>query len=522
MKSRTRPPLLLFLFLALCPCLWLANPPQARAAGKPDRTPVALLVVGELKDPKARAHEEALVRRFQDIRKKSGLTPADLPILTYHMDVDAERKYCEGRLGVRRNELLFAGLALLAADRLPSQVIEGQARVQDVKKAAEELGVMALARTGTSAGELGQAPDLPVAYADESARGDVAFRQQDYASAFQHYLKAARARPEEWRGVYRQALTLAAMRRYSEAETVALAATALAPDNPLPHTILAVAIAAQSRFEEAQTEFRKAIALAPGWAMPHDSLAEFAMSRKIWDVARAEALEASRLDPRLASPHFVLGTMGIREWKLDEACAQFEEALRLRPDWGLACEMLGWARIMRGDFPAAARAFDQQGRLEPTSAAPLIGHAMILYYQQKPAPALALFARARRVEPRNPMTPALEAFALAALGKGTEAMGAAREALARSPRDANAREGLGHALSTLGQFPQACAAYAEAERLLDGWPEPELLYRWALASDRQGDRPEAIALARRLLRQYPRSIYDQRARDLLGKWHAAP
>ena len=512
-KKAARQPASIRLFLAMA-LLGLAGTSIPAVHSQERATPIAFLVVGELGSATARAREEALVRCFQEIRSKAGLSATDLPILTYHLDIEAERKYCEGRLGVRRKELLFAGLARLAADRLPSEVLEGHARVVDVRRAAEDLGVMALARTRRSTGEIGGTADPSSVYAECSARGDAAFARHDYPAALEQYLRAARARPHEWRGVYRQALALAAMRRYSEAETVALAATALAPDTPQPRTILAVALAAQSRFEEAQAEFRRAIALAPGWALPHDSLAQFAMSRRIWDVAQSEALAACGLDPRLASPHFVLGTLGIRDWHLDEACRQFEETVRLRPDWGLASEMLGWARIMQGDFAAATLAFERQARLEPASAAPLVGRAMILYYQQKPEAALAIFAQARRLDPRNAMVPALESFALAALGRGDEALGAAQEALARNSQDANAHEGQGHALAVLGRMGEACAAYARAERLLDGWPEPELLYRWAVALRRQGDAPGANAMVERLLRQYPGSLFEARARAL--------
>lgn len=481
----------LFLFLLI-----LTAAPVAAA-------PVAILVVGQ---PATHALEEDLIHRLQGARRDAHLTPTDLPILTYHFDKPDQRRYCEGRLGIRKRSLLFVGLARLAADRLPSEVVEGNERVTDAAAAANHVFVLALAQTGRRPAT-DHAVGAEERYAQASAAGDAAMQHRDYEAALRAYDAALGLRPLLWRSHVRRAGALIALARPREAEQAALRAIALAPEESAPHGVLALALDAAAQRDVAPAEYAIAIRLAPQWAVPHAWLAQHALGGRDFDLAAREATLSNTLDPRQAAPAYVLGTVAIQGWKLAEARRWLEAAVQRQPDWDRAWDLLGWERILAGDYAGAEAAYDKIVEEAPR----WVGLALARYYAGDATGALA----AVRKVPENSLARAVEGFALAAQGDGSGALAAARAALALDPRNPNGYEALADAETVLGGVDAALGDYERAEALLRGWPEPQLLLKWARACRQAGKPAAAEALLRRLAGAYRGNPFATEAEKLL-------
>lgn len=475
------------------------------ALAAPAGVPVALLVVGRQGDRTLAAREQAVVARLQDGRKKNGLTPAQLPILTYHVNIPAERKYCEGRLGIRADDLLFVGVARLAADRLPGEVLEGRGGIVDAAGAAPYMtrAVAFLAKPGGSA-------DAQATYALEAAAGDQAMRARDYAAAVTHYETAAGVLPGEWRIVAREASALIALQRWDEARAAAVKAAHLAPKESLPHGLIGLACAGQGRTAEARTQLAQAVALSPGWAVPHAWTAQLEMAARRMDAASDEAMKALALDPKLALAHYVLGTMAVQGWQLQPAIIHLRAAVYIEPEWTSPIDMLGWALVLQGKYADAETAYQQLAQLSPGGSEAPFGMSLSRHAAGDDRSALAWIDRALVLRPQDATLVAFRGFVLAALGRGQEALETAQRAVRMDPKNPNAYEATGDALSALKRWDGAIQEYARAAQVLRGWPEPELFCKWAKACQAAGRHDEAVGVARELRTRYPGSPWIHR------------
>lgn len=96
--------------------LALLSPLQAAPAPR-----LAILVVG----PWAKSQspdETQLLRRVEELLAEVG-KPQVRPV-RYHFDVPQERKYCEGRLGIEKEDLLFVGVVQLDARGAVTKVLD--------------------------------------------------------------------------------------------------------------------------------------------------------------------------------------------------------------------------------------------------------------------------------------------------------------------------------------------------------------------------------------------------------------
>jgi tetratricopeptide (TPR) repeat protein len=474
----------------------------------------ALLVVGNSRDRAMAAHEQAIIHWLQDRRKRAGLSAQQLPILAYHVDVPAERRYCEGRLGIRPADTLFVGLARLAADRLPSEVLDGERRVVDVSAAAPYFA-RATASLAPARGGLGAPLDVEARFTRSAADGDAAMKARDYGAAAAAYGEASGLHPDDWRMAAGQASALVALARWDEAAEAASRAIGKAPGEALPHGLLGLARAGQGRAEEASAELLAAIGASPEWAVPHAWRARFALSRRDLDTARREASLAVDLDPKQALAHYVLGTVALQQWSLSDAEGRFRSASTFEPDWSAPLDLLGWTLVLGGRFPLAEAAYRRLTPLDGPAA--FLGMALSRHAAGDDAAALTWIDQAKAARERDATILAVRAFILAGLGRGEEAEKEAQAAIVLDIHNPNAWEALGDALIARGQAEGAIDDYARAEQILRGWPEPELYYRWAVACQQAGRREEALTVARRGLERYPGSSWSGRLEALLAR-----
>lgn len=87
--------------------VWAAPKPAPKPA--PTKS-LAILVVGDASSEELSAREKLVFRALQEWRARAKLTRKSLPIISYHMDKDEERTYCESKLGIKPGNLLFVGV----------------------------------------------------------------------------------------------------------------------------------------------------------------------------------------------------------------------------------------------------------------------------------------------------------------------------------------------------------------------------------------------------------------------------
>lgn len=120
------------LTLALLLMAALLAPALSAPAGK-----VAILVVGPWAKAQS-ADEVQLLRRVNELLAEVG-RPNDKPV-RYHFDQPAERKYCEGKLGIKKADLLFVGVVRVDARGAVTQVLDRRPRAQEnLEASAQEV-----------------------------------------------------------------------------------------------------------------------------------------------------------------------------------------------------------------------------------------------------------------------------------------------------------------------------------------------------------------------------------------------
>jgi hypothetical protein len=72
---------------------------------------VAVLIVANTRTAGHKVKEDRIVTLIRQSMAEQGLPREMLPILVYHMDNPQESRYCETKLGIHKQDLLFLGLA---------------------------------------------------------------------------------------------------------------------------------------------------------------------------------------------------------------------------------------------------------------------------------------------------------------------------------------------------------------------------------------------------------------------------
>lgn len=239
------------------------------------------------------------------------------------------------------------------------------------------------------------------------------------------------------------------------------------PEAAREHLDSAAKSLADESWTEAVSECEKALRLAPNWVDAHLMLARAALQQGNLPLARSHLDQAGRTSPRDARVYSVRGrlqaqagetTAAIESLRLALMCDDAADAMRRgawRADVILARLHLALALEREGYLAAAREQIEKylsatHERSDELRKHPELKSAMVLYADRaevllselctrlgEPAAAAAALARAIQANPDDPSLRQRWARALAAAGRGDEAIEAARERLAAgADRDA--------------------------------------------------------------------------------------
>lgn len=189
LHSKTARVALLLAALAGSSALTLAQQPEAQA-----QSDYAILIVGDESDANVLLKEKVLIQEMAKSLKK----PYRLPIYSYHFNKERERTYCEKKLNVLREDLLFIGLVSLK-DRVPRKVVFRIDRIVTPARAAAEIVARADEFSPEASPSASPSPETPSASPSPSASPGGAgrfrvqlgvFAQQKSAQELSDQLKA--------------------------------------------------------------------------------------------------------------------------------------------------------------------------------------------------------------------------------------------------------------------------------------------------------------------------------------------
>lgn len=310
--------------------------------------------------------------------------------------------------------------------------------------------------------------------------------------------------------------------------------------------LLGMAERRNGRTEASRQAFEAALALAPDNPEVHKQYAGLLNDLGEILAARDHYRRTVELRPTDAEAWLQLSLAEHATGSPARAREAVETVVRVAPDNAHAWTMLGWSRHADGDGEAAAEAFEKALALQPND--PLVVRALAELETDRGGDALALFARAAALNPRDGLTAFGHAVALRASGdveagqKALEAIAAAapdwlppRLALARlaiadgrpdqakqgfvraltaRPRDLDLWTAYLQTLAKMEDYPTILSTVAETRRRLGELPVLDSYE--AVALDETGEHERADAILQRLDEAAPNAaIAEMRLRNLL-------
>jgi len=273
---------------------------------------------------------------------------------------------------------------------------------------------------------------------------------------------AAQSELRDWR---RQAVALEGEARWAELAALAARRSERVADEPEAWFWLAVASEAQSAWPAAERAYRQALLRAPGDVTLGLGLARARINQERFDEALAGARELLASQSEDARVWAMIGWIEIRRGQASAAVEALAEAMRLAPGNTGAQYLAATLAVNRRDWPTAVRLFRQLTRAEPANALLWIQLAEAQYGAQDYERALTAANQLLAVLPEHADGLLWKGAALSALGRRQEAIEALRAALAHSPASpVLAWLVLGHTYCALRLFPEAIAAYREADK----------------------------------------------------------
>ena len=123
----------LFVFAILFCSVLAYGPVQAQ-----QQPSYAILIVGDEDNAEMIRQEKVLIGEMAKmIRKQS--TDMRLKIFSYHFNKQRERAYCEAKLNVLSEDLLFVGIVRLDEKRVPIKVVYRVDRINNPARAAKDI-----------------------------------------------------------------------------------------------------------------------------------------------------------------------------------------------------------------------------------------------------------------------------------------------------------------------------------------------------------------------------------------------
>jgi tetratricopeptide (TPR) repeat protein len=228
---------------------------------------------------------------------------------------------------------------------------------------------------------------------------------------------------------------------------------------------------------QALDRFERAIAIDPNFAPAHAALAAVYGTLGAWESgvlppaealakAKAAAARALQHDPQLAAGHTAVGYTRLHfDWDAEDACRQFDRAIALNPAWVDAHHWHSHALCAAARFAESLGACRKIVELDPLN--PLM-HAHVAwhhYMARDYAEALTQSERVLRMEPAFHWGSFFAGWALERLGRGSEAVAAARDAVRSSSNSPVMLAGLAHVLAAVEEKREAVRIIRELERV---------------------------------------------------------
>jgi tetratricopeptide (TPR) repeat protein len=233
----------------------------------------------------------------------------------------------------------------------------------------------------------------------------------------------------------------------------------------------------------------------------------YGMVQEAFDAAEA----AVRINPDFFGSHDLLGGMLAQAQRTDEAIAEYKLALRGNPSPAGVYSNLANSYLSKGDHRSALENFGKAVELDSTLVNAYVGMGLTMDAMGEPDRALALFRRARSIDPFAEPAYHAEVSLLLRMESRGDATGLAREGLARLPNSALLLSDLGLALLRSDDVDSAIV-YLEAAVARD----PLLLNargNLAVALERNGFTARAVEQYRIYLETAPPG----RSRDIAAR-----
>ncbi len=240
-----------------------------------------------------------------------------------------------------------------------------------------------------------------------------------------------------------------------EAMTHFQRALEIEPDFEMAQNNVGTILVRRGRLAEAIPYFRKALEIQPDYVSARNNLGSALMETGAEREALAQFQAVLDRHPADARTHYNLGNALLQKGRLDEAITHFQAALATDPDLALAHNNLGRALLLSGRLDDALAHFQKAFQLQPDNAAAfnnLNQAAWILATSPNAAlrngtRAVSLAEQLRRVSGgRNPMVMAALAAAYAEVGRFSDAVSAAQQAVQLA--DAQSSPALAHTLQS--------------------------------------------------------------------------
>jgi TolB-like protein/Flp pilus assembly protein TadD len=242
--------------------------------------------------------------------------------------------------------------------------------------------------------------------------------------------------------------------------------------------------------------YRKALALFEAAAAADPVCAEaYARQATVLNVLANQFEPAARVRPTL-----------------DRAIAAARQAVKLSPESGYAQSVLGYVLLFgRLDFGGARGPYERSIQLAPNDARVVGGYGQFAAKVGKAAVSLSTLNQAVSLDPLNPLIYRVQAQAMFAARRYTEAIGAMRHALDLAPAMGGAHALIGDARFLLGEVAVATAEYRA---------DPSAMFRLtglSIALHRSGDAAGSVAAFRELVTRLGDSAAYQQA-QVQAQW----
>ncbi|SCK24685.1 tetratricopeptide repeat-containing sulfotransferase family protein [Vogesella sp. LIG4] len=253
--------------------------------------------------------------------------------------------------------------------------------------------------------------------------------------------------------------------------------------------------------EAAQRAVTMDPALVPGWSNLGILLQEAGkLEQSLACLERVVVLtpDAPEAHNNLANTHRRLG-------RLDRAEQHYRQALALYPNYAEAHSNLAFLLTAQGQYDQAAAEARLAIELNPRLIEAYLNLADVEISRHRHGAALQALDALQAFAPQHPAGLVARAKALRQLEYTNEALGFAQQAVALTPRSAEAHHALAQVLQALGETDEALEQFEQAAALPGTVAEEALIGRATLLLE-SGQKVEAMAAFDRALAAFPGSV----------------